>query len=947
MRFYENLLKTSENREPQRAYYIPYHSLESALEGDRSKSEYFRLLNGCWDFAYFKRDIDVPEIGSIVFPDKIPVPSCWQSLGYEPPCYTNVCYPHPIDAPYVPDDNPCGVYSRTFTLDGAWSKRRTCIVFEGVSSCLVLFVNGKYAGFSQGSHLQSEFDITDFVREGENTVCAKVLKWCAGSYLEDQDFFRFSGIFRDVYLLSREEDYIRDVFIKADTKSITVDADDYEIYSDGKKIESLDSPILWNAENPHLYTVIVRGKTEFLPFLVGMREVSVSPRGELLINGTSVILKGVNHHDTHPSHGYCMTDEELLRDLTLMKELNINTVRTSHYPPTPEFLNMCDRLGFYVIDETDLETHGYVLREGGTPHGFDVDDPIWPCTDPEFEHEFVERMQRMVERDKNHACVIMWSTGNESGHGKNHISMINWTKNRDRSRLIHCEDASRKGDFSNTDVISHMYHSPSMLEKYGSNPENTMPYFLCEYAHAMGNGPGDVHDYVEVFRKYPNLIGGCIWEWADHTVLSDGVRKYGGDFGELTHDKNFCCDGLVFSDRSFKAGSLNAKYCYQYFDAELCGGRLRLTNLYDFTNLDKYTLLISLDTDGETTAEHEMRISLAPHESCELDLPFSLPSECELGSFVTVSLLDDFGSEVGMKQLDFGVRVKPLEISAPLASLRCDDLHVYIDGCGYSYVFNRHYGCFESIIKNGREQLADFVRLTAWRAPTDNDRHVKKKWGLIDGDTWSGENMNRLFSKVYSCDVCGNKITVSGSLAGVARLPFLTHTVTYEFYKHGEVKVALHAKLRDGLETFLPRLGFEFTSPVPNDSFIYFGMGDCECYCDMNSHAKVGMYHSDAKSEYVNYVVPQEHGNHIRTKLLKMNSGLTFATDGEFEFCVSEYTSDALTKATHTDELKPNGRTNIRIDYKVSGIGSNSCGPELMEKYRLDEKELEFEFYIL
>lgn len=946
MRKYENLKQTSENREKQRAYYIPYDTLEKALEGKKEKSAYYKLLNGRWNFAYFKRDIDVPK--KITAWDTICVPSCWQALGYENPIYTNTNYPHPVDAPFVPDDNPCGVYSRTFEIDDDWAKKKTYIVFEGVSSCMFLYINDKYVGFTQGSHLQAEFDISNYVTKGTNTIYAKVLKWCVGSYLEDQDCFRFSGIFRDVYLLSREENHITDVFIQADTKTISVDAQNYEIYDGNIKLNNLDNPILWNAENPHLYTVIVKGKTEFIPFLVGMREVSVSDKLELLVNGVPVILKGVNHHDTHPKNGYCMTDDEILADLKAMKELNINTIRTAHYPPTPELLNLCDKMGFYVIDETDLETHGYVNRTGSPKHYFgDCDLPIWPCSNPDFKDEFLERMIRMVERDKNHASIIMWSTGNESAHGENHINMIKWTRERDCSRLIHCEDASRKGDYSNTDVISQMYHSPQQLEKYANDDSICQPFFLCEYSHAMGNGPGDVGDYMELFKKHPKLIGGCIWEWADHVFIENGVQKYGGDFGEPTDDKNFCCDGLVFSDRSFKAGSLNAKYAYQYFDSELIEDKIKIINWYDFTNLDKYSLILELSVDGEITAKKELCISIEPHQEGLIDIPFEIPTECELGVYLNISLIDENGNEVGMKQHKLNTPIKAISVSAPHTSITEDALRVYINGNGYSYTFNKHYGTFESIIKNGARQIADFVKLTVWRAPTDNDRKVRSLWGLVNNDNYTGENMNRLFSKIYSCRLNDNTITVDASLAGVSRMPFLHHTITYTFFENGEIKISLSAKLREAFHTYLPRLGFEFTSPVTNDSFIYYGMGEAECYLDMNLHAKVGMYQSNAKAQYVNYVVPQEHGNHTKTKLLKMANGLTFVTDNEFEFNVSEYTSYALTDAMHTDELYSNGYTNIRIDYKVSGIGSNSCGPEISEKYKLNEQNINFEFYIL
>ena len=944
MRIYEDFSKTSENREAQRAYYIPYESLEKALKGNKHNSAYYKLLNGKWHFAYFKRDIDVPN--EITAWDIIDVPSCWQHTGYEKPWYTNQNYPHAVEAPYVPDDNPCGVYERSFVIDDSWSKRKTYIVFEGVSSCMFLSVNGEYVGFSQGSHLQAEFDITNYVKKGENKVLVKVLKWCVGSYLEDQDFFRCNGIFRDVYLLSREENHIKDVFIKADMKSIVVDAKDYEIYDGTTKVKNLDNPILWNAENPHLYTVVVKGETEYIPFNVGMREVKISQNGELLINEIPVILKGVNHHDTNPHKGWTMSDEDILKDLTLMKKLNINAIRTSHYPPTAEFLNYCDKLGFYVVDENDIETHGYVLRKcAGT--GYDSENPIWPCSNPDFKEMFMERMVRMVERDKNHPSVIMWSMGNESGCGENTALMMQWAKERDASRLIHSEDATRKGYGHMTDVASVMYPVIETIINYVEAPENSSkPLFLCEYSHSMGNSPGDVYDYVELFEKYPNLCGGCVWEWADHNYYENGVLKYGGDAGEITHDRNFCCDGMVFSDRTLKAGSYEVKYVYQYFDTEIREDKLRITNKYDFTNLDKYSLLLTLQCDGKIIEEKELVLNVPPHESVDIDIPFTVPDKCRWGAYLNISLRDKYLFEVGMKQHKLDTPEEMITVSAPNQNITQDDYRVYINGENYSYIFNKHYGNIESIVKNGKELLAMPVSLSVWRAPTDNDRRVEEKWGHINAE--NGENMDRITQKVYSCSVNGNKITGEGSLAGVGRIPLLHFTAEYTFYENCEIKVSLKGKVREDLEIFLPRLGFEFSLAKKNDSFTYFGMGDRENYRDMCHHAKVGLYKSSAEKEYVAYVMPQEHGNHTKAKYLEMESGLSFAADAEFEFNVSEYTKEALTLARHTDELKKNDYTNVRIDYKSTGIGSASCGPQdFIPKYCFFDKDIRFEFYIM
>lgn len=940
MRNYEDLQKLSENREKQRSYYIPYHSLETALEGKKEKSDFYKLLNGKWQFKYFERDIDAVLENENW--DLIDVPSNWQLCGYDIPYYTNVNYPYPVDPPYVPDDNPCGIYQYEFTIDRDWKERKTYIVFEGVSSCVYLYINGQYVGFSQGSHLQAEFDITPYVKEGKNILNAKVLKWCVGSYLEDQDFFRLNGIFRDVYLLSREQEHIKDIEVSADMKNIYVSCENYKIYNENGIETDLENPVLWNAEKPYLYTVVIFGKSEFIPIKIGMREIGVSEDGELLINGVSVKLKGVNHHDTHPETGYYETDEFLRSELLKMKELNINCVRTSHYPPTPEFLNMCDELGFYVIDETDIETHGFTSRH--TLYTYDQNDQ-WICRQPKWENAFVERIERTVERDKNHACIIMWSMGNESNIGRNHDAMIAWCKNRDNSRLVHFESANITGDKSDVDVRSSMYTPIDELLKKADETDKR-PVFLCEYSHAMGNGPGDVYDYVEAFYKKKKIIGGCVWEWADHTVVVDGVSMYGGDFGEATHDSNFCCDGMVFANRDFKAGSLEVKYAYQNIKTFFEDDTLTVTNRFDFTNLNEYTLTVSLNADGEDIETKEFVLDVKPHESTTVDLGFVYPNVCKYGLYVNVSLKDKSGNEVAMATHTAECEKEKFEPKSEKAKICEEKEFAYISGENFEIKFNKHYGVIESFVKNGKEQFAEPMRLTAWRAPTDNDRKVKFKWGLVGGDNQSGENLNLLLNKVYDCTVEGNKIIVCGAMSAIARWPMFKFETVYEFFADGCVKVSLNGKIKEEFDGFLPRLGFEIKSPKTNDSFEYYGMGEYENYCDLCHHCKTGIYTSCADSEYVPYIMPQEHGNHTKAKYLKMDNGIEFFTNDEFEFNVSSYSTEILTDAMHTDELFKDMLTHIRIDYKVSGIGSASCGPELMEKYRLDEKNINFEFFI-
>ncbi|MBE6727935.1 MAG: glycoside hydrolase family 2 [Ruminococcaceae bacterium] len=938
-RIYENILKTSENRLASRSYYIP-----------GGVSEYI-LLNGEWDFAYFNRDIDVPE--NIEKWDKITVPSCWQIKGYENPNYTNINYPYPCDPPFVPDDNPCGVYQREFEIKELWG--RVYYVLEGVCSCAFVYVNGSYIGFTQGSHLQAEFDITEFVKKGTNILTVKVLKWCCGSYLEDQDFFRYNGIFRDTYILQRPNGHIRDIELLPDDKQFKIKLDTAAVVRifDGEKllceektqnefVYTPKNPVLWNAEKPYLYTVEIEKNGEIITFKSGLRKIEISDKYELLVNGQSVKLHGVNHHDTHPNNGWCQTDDELRADLELMKKLNINCVRTSHYPPTPKFVQMCDEIGLYVVLETDIETHGFLRRYPNVRYHFDMHSSDWPGTDPMWEKEHIERMERAVETFKNNTSVIMWSTGNESGHSTNHYKMIQWTKNRDNTRLVHCEDASRKGEFRNADVYSRMYPSLSEVEAFAQNDDLALPVFLCEYSHAMGIGPGDVWHYNQLFNKYPKLIGGCVWEWADHTVVVDGVQKYGGDFeGEITHDSNFCCDGMVFSNRSLKSGSLEVKAAYQPLYTEYKNGILYVTNLYDFTNLSECELSYWVEVDGvKISGETLSSLNVAPHTTAQIELPVS-KFNCKLGAFLNISLCKN-GEEVASSQHKLECIIEEKVDKTESASMREDELRIYISGEGFEYIFSKHYGNFESIKVNGREQIMFVPVLSSQRATTDNEKNVKALWNNVN--IWQGENINAQFSKVYDCSLSEGCILVEGSLAGVSRKPYFNYTLSVEVNKNGKITMKLNGMVRKDT-VWLPRLGYEFTLPQTSNSFRYYGMGPFESYCDMHHASKVGMYESTTSKEYVNYVRPQTHGNHISTKMLSIGD-LVFSTDSRFEFSALNYDIKALEEAEHTDEIVSDGLVHLCIDYKNSGIGSASCGPEIENEFRFSEKEISFSIYI-
>ena len=943
MKYTEDLTKISENRMPQRAYYIPEN------EGS------YKSLNGEWEFAFYADGDTLTKTGIIN------VPSCWQLSGYDTPYYTNACYPFPVDPPYLPEENPKGVYERSFEINDTLSK--TYIVFEGVSSRLELFVNGRYIGCSEGSHLQAEFDLTGFVKQGENRIRAVVYKWCTGSYLEDQDQFRFSGIFRDVYILSRPHGHIKDIDIhtKNDTVFIKTDADAEVSLFDGEKLLEkkqinktgqfkVHAPVLWNAEKPYLYKLVFECCGEVIVQKFGFVSYSIGKNLEFLVNGVEVKLRGVNHHDTHPETGWYMTEEDMRRDIEIMKSLNINTIRTSHYPPPPKFLELCDEYGFYVMLEADLEIHGFSTGNGRMDFNSE-DNKEWICELPEWRDAFLERIVRAYGRDKNHPSIFSWSIGNESGFGANQREMVNWLRMTDTRRLIHSEDASRSFDDGTIaddvlsghmpDIHSRMYPSIEYTEAYGKDKSRKVPLFLCEYAHAMGNGPGDVGDYWNVIEKYPSLIGGCIWEWADHVVYENGISKYGGDFNELTHDSNFCVDGLVFPDRSLKAGSLNVKSVYQRMRCEYEDGRIKVTNLYDFTDLNEFTFKYSVEQDGVAVSEETMVLDVKPKETCEIPVK-ALPAGCELGVFINCRLISGDGAEAAAVQITLPVKARPVELKngvAPIESERgftvsCD---------GFKCFISKKTGEPESIVINGREQLVMPSRLTVWRAPIDNEMYILDKWEWKN--PYNAENIDRIFNKIYSAEVADNRLIFKGSLSGVGRTPFFRYTLSYEFYRDGKMKVSLEGDIKEKC-IWLPRLGFEYYLAGKNAEFTYFGRGTAENYCDMKQYAPVGLYSSTAENEYVPYIRPQEHGNHTDTRLIRIKDGFSVMSDNKFDFNVSQFDSVVLKNTKHREELVKNDHITLRIDYKNSGTGSAACGPELAEKYRLSEKHISFSYII-
>ena len=969
MRFYEDPQNTHIARLQGRSYYIP-----------KGQAQY-TLLNGEFFFGYFA-DGDSVDVARAVCSDTVTVPSTWQSLGYESHNYCNVDYPHPVDPPYVPMVNPLGIYERKIKIKGVG---KTYLVMEGVSSEAEVYVDGEFVGRTQGSHLQAEFDLSEVTPVGEHTLRIAVRKWCAGSYLEDQDAFRCHGIFRDIYLLERPVGHLVDIDIRtknnerveiltAPDTTVTLWDGEQKLGqgvtdTEGKVNFAVSNAKLWNAEHPYLYTLEFSKAGEIITQQFGFRVISISGKNEICINGVAVKLKGVNHHDSTPHSGWVMSDEEILNDLHLMKELNINTVRTSHYPPSPRFLQYCDQLGLYVVLETDLETHGFSLRNGVYDFNryYDVEDGIWPCQDVRWKKEYTDRMERAYQRDKNHPCVFMWSLGNESGHGDNHVAMVELLRAKTDGRLIHAEDASRAWvvrkkkyaeakpeelafaskwlerateDQQRLDVFSNMYAAPQQIEKWLQGEVN-QPIFLCEYAHAMGNGPGGVWDYMDLMYRYPAFVGGCIWEWCDHAVDVDGVYRYGGDFDELTHDGNFCCDGMVFADRTLKAGSLGIKAAYAPFRFRYEKGKCLIQNLFDFTSLKEFNLVCKVKVDGKEIEKREFCLDIAPHEQMWVDMEFDAPQCCALGGFMELSLYRGENC-LGILEQDLKIPVCAPKKAAERLSPIKEGRFISVFGKDFAYRFDSYTGMPCSISLCGEEKLLKPAALTAFRAPTDNDRKIRKYWLKERGDYREGENLNVIFPHVYDTEMQENRLSFDLSLAGISRTPFFKGRVEYAFFADGNVQVSLKGEIKEHC-VWLPRLGFEFSLCQKNLPFAYFGKGPMENYRDMHHHTTTGYYQSKASAEYVPYIRPQEHGNHIGVRLLEID-GLQFYSTTGFEASVSCFDAYELNKAEHTDELPESSATHLRIDYKNSGLGSASCGPELDKQYRLDEKEVAFDF---
>ncbi|GIO32928.1 MULTISPECIES: glycoside hydrolase family 2 TIM barrel-domain containing protein [Paenibacillus] len=994
--YWENPNILQENREEARASYIPYGDMESAQSGKRGRSPWYQTLNGSWKFSYRPRakDVETDWAGERYDTsgwDDLLVPSCWQVQGYDQLQYTNVNYPFPYDPPYVPDDNPAGLYVREFRIGPEWSGKDTYVMFEGVNACFYLWINGTYVGYSQGSRVPAEFNIASHVRQGSNKIAVMVLKWCDGSYLEDQDQWRYTGIFRDVYLLARDKAHVRDVFCRTElaedlksarlkveldttgTASVSVlltDPTGRELANqradvDGRHAFDLqvNSPMLWNAEHPYLYEVYISSGEEVLRFKVGFRHIEIKD-GVFRINGQDIKLKGVNRHDSHPELGQTIPLRHMIEDLKLMKRHNINTIRTSHYPNDPRFLDLCDEFGFYVIDEADLESHGDFSLHYGTK-----DNRSFP-RNPEWKEAFLDRQIRMVERDKNHASVIIWSLGNESYYGPNHVAMAEWTHARDGSRLVHYESAAHdpehEFDQSCLDMESRMYMSVPDLEAYAKDDSKQKPMFLCEYSHAMGNGPGDLKDYWEVMYAYPKLMGGCVWEWVDHgiqTYTEDGrpFYGYGGDFGEKPHDGNFCIDGLVSPDRKPNIGLLELKEVYAPVAIEAMDaakGRFSIKNRYDFSTLSKLAIRYRLKAEGTLLQQGDLAVpELAPHASAEVTVDLNIPDSVAAAVDLEFSVVlneDQVWAEAGYELACVQFEVKPRTARgaagqggalSPARTVQAaeEGRLLVLEGFDFKHTFDLSLGTFTGITKQGVSMLAAPAHFEVWRAPTDNDRNEKH--------AWTNAGLDRAVTKVYgvSWDQPASDrvmIKVDYSLGGYSIRNILKGMAVWTVQADGSIALKTDVEVAETVD-FLPRFGLQLTMPKGNEAVTYYGLGPHESYIDKKMSVKRDVYHTSVDQMHTDYIMPQENGSRYHTEWAAVSNhlgmGLRFTAPDCFSFNASHYTPGDLTKARHNVELVRREETIVHLDYKMSGVGSNSCGPRLMETYQLNEKSFAFE----
>ena len=1003
-RFYEDLNVMHDKTMPARAYYIPASVRMDDLVEHRESSDRFQMLSGEWKFQYYNSIYDVKESFyekgyDVSGFDHVTVPGVWQMDGYDTHQYTNIRYPFPFDPPYVPQDIPCGAYVHNFEYNREKKASKAFLNFEGVDSCFYVWVNGVYAGYSQVSHATSEFDVTDLLNEGENTLAVLVLKWCDGSYLEDQDKFRMSGIFRDVYLLKRPEKAIRDYHITTDVEKdrVTVKLDMYfsepvetkvtiedkygavvargEAAEDGVLELTVLNPVLWNAENPYLYQIILTMPDEVIVDRIGFRTIEIRDK-VVYFNGEKIKFRGVNRHDSDPETGFVIDVRQIKKDLMLMKQHNFNAIRSSHYPNAPYFYQMCDEYGFMVIDEADIEAHGPFMlyrKEDTDQNRFRrwnekiADDPAW-------EKAIVDRVRLMVQRDKNRPCIVMWSMGNESAYGCNFEKALAWTKNFDPDRITQYESARYRNydityDYDNLDLYSRMYPSLQEIEDYLKN-DGSKPFLLVEYCHSMGNGPGDFEDYFQMIHKDDRMCGGFVWEWCDHAIAhgtaENGKNRYyyGGDHGEAIHDGNFCMDGLVYPDRTPHTGLLEYKNVYRpvrVVSYDWKNGQIVLHNYMDFDDLNNYVdIFYEMTQDGITVEKGKLaNVVAAPHSDAMVELKLQVPSTGKVYLKLIYRLkkqmpLLEPGHELGFDEIKLANEddrnrqaVKWLEQEKEVGTIdvKENERQVVLQANDFTYVFDKRTGLFEDMQFAGRSYIDHPMELNIWRAPTDNDMYIKKEWKKAHYDA--------AYTRAYRIEVLQNKhgVFIMEHVAVLADTvqKILDVEMTWKINEDGKIEAVIEV-VKDKEFPELPRFGIRMFLNKKMNEVTYFGMGPQESYRDKHQASCHGLFRSKVAQMHEDYIRPQENGSHYDCDYVEITSGqygIAAVSNDSFSFNVSVYTQEELERASHNYELEESDSTVFCMDYAMNGIGSNSCGPDVLDKYRFAEEAFRFQFELI
>ena len=1040
-KYYENPESLHIGTAPNRCYYIPQDPQNMTTDSNKvmvlQESSRVMKFSGEWDFKLYRSPYEVEdftvETENIVY-DKIKVPGCWQMFSYDHQQYTNVKYPIPYDPPFVPNENPTGLYHWSFSLTKEQRERKQYLNFEGVDSCFYLYVNRKFVGYSQVSHSTSEFDITPYTTEGENELHVIVLKWCDGTYLEDQDKFRMSGIFREVYLMLRPENHVWDYFIKTtlseeyEKATISVemkgdgelgqlkyqllDADNVVVWEESSNKTNysfeLTNPILWNAEHPYLYTFVITSEEEAIVQQLGIREVNVV-EGVLKINGKPVKFKGVNRHDMDPVTGFTISYEQARKDMQLMKEHNVNAIRTSHYPNAPWFPVLCNEFGFYVIAEADLEAHGAVSFYGGgydTTYGDIVQRPM-------FFKAILDRNERNVMRDRNNPSIFMWSMGNEAGYSKAFEDTGRFLKLLDPTRLVHYEGSvhetgSHKNDASMLDVHSRMYASIDEIREY-IRDHKEKPFLQCEFIHAMGNGPGDIEDYLTLFYETDRIAGGFVWEWSDHGIYmgktEKGVSKYyyGDDYDIYPNDANFCVDGLTSPDRIPHSGLLEYKNCIRPIRAKLISTNpceIELTNHLDFMNgKDLLEIKAELFINGEVVEVTKIVCpDLPARNSRVITVPFTKLSAQNDMDYVHVILWYIQKEDMKLTKKNHSLGFDQLELYAPkreeffdvdqrrmLSSLEAiqnieeavlsteetvlsadkvalfteeallptekneitvqeSGTQLHIKNKNFHYIYNKFTGLFDSIVIDQKSRLSKPMEFNIWRAPIDNDRRVQEEWRKAGYD--------RAVVRVYRTECVENqdnnqvKVTSDFAILAVHIQRILEGKITWTIESNGVLTMEISAK-RNLVMPFLPRFGIRCFLPQDYQEVIYLGYGPGESYIDKHRATYFGKFNDQVERMYEDTVKPQENSSHYGSRFvsLKTEDSEEFFVTGKapFSFNASNYTQEELEAKRHNYELVKSEDTVLCLDYKMSGIGSASCGPDLAKAYQLQEEEIELQ----